>query len=274
MRVDTSRARILAIWVGFACCWIGCVPEDESEDLDVADEEGLGEARQDFTGYVSASETSNGPLESYTTAVGTNYNSFFHSVVGTMAKPGSTGPYVNTFVASGQFWLHARSGATGNLFGAVAAAAGPGDQATDPATCSHTGYGTPHTVNIPAPASGSTWRCFLNKVSNNNGSSFGSFNDQAYVWYDGGNGKLTCAGNAEAQATCIAVTSVHESVDFNGPDTNPIGPTATGKACFLTKVAGVFRTDSSSDGVTAYISGTTWYLDVDANKGGAALCVK
>lgn len=190
--------------------------------------------------------------------------------VDTFASTFTTTPPVNVYVSvtSGYFLTLGAEG------WAVYPATGSGG-----GTCSHSGTGSWGAPLTHPPGTALTdYACFINKISNTMGASFGSWDDKAVITYPSGIPYLTCHGDSEAEAVCVPITSYLGAVEAGSSSSSTSSNLGSvdwtnNKICLLYAINGYFRTNSTSDKVHTYYSGSTWYLATSAGKGAGVACV-
>ncbi|WP_438042632.1 hypothetical protein [Sorangium sp. So ce128] len=125
-------------------------------------------------------------------------------------------------------------------------------------------------------------------VWNNGGDKWQAASDSVQVWNDGTNWYIGGTGNAIGDGSCVDVspgtgiglwtyiapssgTATHNLVQAIDHGTSPLGT-----QCFLTGVAGRFRTSSWDDGVfVTYDPGTHWWkVTVSNGKTAHVMCIQ
>ncbi len=252
---------------------LACASEEPDEETR--------EATDAFTGAVGVSVSwPYNPIKTEDLSPSTGWTGFLSGASGNLAKPASTVPnfwaVAGVVAGQGSFTVQAIAGAETSTNGATGWAAYHGGPQQNYNACSHTGPGS-GSVILAAPSG--NYACFLVKILNTNSLAFGSWNDKAIITYPGGVPTLTCHEDASAWARCLPITTYLGSVtagSANSATSTNLGPVdwSNGKLCGLVGLNGSFRSNSLSSGVSAYISGSSWYFDTTAGKGGTVACVQ
>jgi len=251
----------------------GCSLESDSED------EALGEASAAFSTYSIQAETGvNGTADTDHLSAGSNDQAFISGVWGNFGH----GSYVESAIGGGFWDVQAVPGGTDTL--AVYGYKVNASTAGAVSSCNHSGAGSGARVALAKPSGGGNYACFLTQVKSLDGTKFASTNDIALVSYedllpatpDGVvEPYLTCSGNSAAAAQCFSYTTWINSGSSSG-NFGPLslGTAVSGEVCGFRGIAGVFRTNTSVNGVSTYFSGTDWWVQSYTNEAVWVDCVK
>lgn len=247
----------------------GCALDtDKSEPQVAATHEAL-------TGAASLSAVAVGATVDLTLNVSSGSQGFLSAVKGNLGQTSSqVAAYVFDSLAGPIFHVRAAPLNGANTLAASGWAVYPGNNTLPLTGCIHSGAGTVQ-VPLPTPPSG-PFRCFLTLVNNQNGPDWGSFSDNAHVVYGPtGAPSLSCTGNVSAQAMCMPITTYLGGASASSGNSVDLGVAQAGEVCMLTGVGGVFRTNTSTVGVSVGIDGANHRrLQTAANEGAYADCIK
>lgn len=266
--MQTKIVRIsLGVLAVSSFAWLAACDVDSTGD---EDEEELGTAEQAFTGYVGTGTriAANGQNINVYLGDDTGTAGYLTAVAGNM-NDGSA----HVLIDLGPNWdqMHFVLGAGPNAtFRADAALVYPGQMTNGKAFSTTSGVREERLGWAGNPLR----RCYIKSVCGGVNQFFDSADDSIAIVKNSDNYfYLRMTGDACGSAACMLVSEPGYWV-ANGPGDYPIQPTDQGVSCWLTGIAGRFRSNDPENGVYLRPENGMWRLHVSTNKWGGAECAK